>query len=78
MITKEYKEIIRAARAGGEVAKKYFGKSLKIEGKSMPADFRTKADLEAEKAVLRILKKEFCFRESRRWLNPRPTKVSRV
>ena len=59
MITKEYKEIIRAARAGGEVAKKYFGKSLKIEGKSMPADFRTKADLEAEKAVLRILKKEF-------------------
>lgn len=59
MITKKYKEIIRAAKAGGEVAKKYFGKALKIEGKSMPADFRTKADLEAEKAILKILRKKF-------------------
>jgi len=58
-ITKEYLEIIRAARAGGEVAKKYFGKILKIEGKTMPCDFRTKADLEAEKAILKILNKKF-------------------
>jgi len=59
VITKEYKEIIRAAKAGGDIAKKYFGKVLKIEGKSTPADFRTKADLEAEKAVLKVLQKKF-------------------
>ncbi len=59
MITKEYNEIIRAAKAGGEIAKKYFGKVLEVEGKSMPCDFRTKADLEAEKAILKILKKGF-------------------
>lgn len=59
MIKKEYKEIIKAAVAGGNVAMKYFGKSLKIEGKSKPADFRTKADLESEKVILKILQKRF-------------------
>jgi myo-inositol-1(or 4)-monophosphatase len=59
MINKQYKEVIRAAEAGGEIAKKYFGKSLKIEGKSIPADFRTKADLESEKAIIKILSKAF-------------------
>jgi myo-inositol-1(or 4)-monophosphatase len=59
MISEKYKEIIRAAKAGGEVAKKYFGKSLKLEDKTIPADFRTKADLESEKAILKILEKEF-------------------
>lgn len=59
MITKKYNEIIRAAKAGGEVAKKYFGKVLKIEGKSIPADFRTRADLESEKAIFKVLKKAF-------------------
>ena len=59
MIKKEYKEIVKAAKAGGEVARKYFGKSLVIEGKTLPSDFRTKADLEAEKEILRILKKNF-------------------
>jgi len=58
-INKDYLEIIKAAKAGGETTKKYFGKSLKIEGKSMPADFRTKADLESEKVILKILKKAF-------------------
>jgi len=59
MIKKEYKEIIKAAVAGGKVVNKYFGKILEIEGKSMPSDFRTKADLESEKAILKILEKEF-------------------
>lgn len=59
MIKKEYKEIIKAAIAGGEVTKKYFGKFLEIEGKSIPADFRTKADLESEKAALKVLEKNF-------------------
>jgi len=29
-INKDYLEIIKAARAGGEVVKKYFGKNIKI------------------------------------------------
>lgn len=56
---KEYNKIIKAAEAGGEAAKKYFGKSLEIIGKSMPADFKTKADLESEKSILKILSREF-------------------
>jgi len=59
MINKEYKEIIRAAKAGGEAIKKYFGKVLEIEGKSSPADFRTKADLDSEKVIIKILTKAF-------------------
>jgi myo-inositol-1(or 4)-monophosphatase len=58
-ITKEYKEIIKAAKAGGEITQKYFGKILELEGKSMPADFRTKADLESEKVIIKILSKAF-------------------
>lgn len=59
MISKEYNEIIKAAKAGGAVLKEYFGKVLEIEGKTIPADFRTKADLESEQAVLEILSKAF-------------------
>ncbi len=58
-VDKKYNEIIRAAKAGGEVVKKYFGKSLKIEEKSMPCDFRTEADLKSEKAIISILKKAY-------------------
>lgn len=59
MINKNYKEIIKAAKAGGKIVKKYFGKVLEIEGKSEPRDFRTKADLESEKAIIKILEKAF-------------------
>jgi len=59
MISKEYNEIIKAAKAGGEVVKKYFGKVLEIEGKTVPADFRTKADLESEQIIIEILSKAF-------------------
>jgi len=58
-IKKEYKKIIEAAKAGGKIVKKYFGKSLKIEEKSMPCDFRTAADLDSEKAIIKILEKSF-------------------
>ena len=50
--------MIRAAHAGGEVLRKYFGQALELVEKSSIADFQTKADLEAEKAILEILKKE--------------------
>lgn len=59
MITKKYKEIIRAAKAGGEVAKKYFGKALEITTKYNLSDYRTTADLASEKAIIKILSKSF-------------------
>lgn len=58
-ISKEFEKIIEAAKAGGEVIKNYFGQSLDIVGKTTPADFRTKADLESEAAILKILEHEF-------------------
>ena len=58
-INKDYLEIIKAARAGGEVVKKYFGKNIKITGKTIPADFKTKADMESEEVILKILNKKF-------------------
>ena len=59
MISKKYKNIIKAAVAGGKITKKYFGKVLELEGKTRPSDFRTKADLESEKAIIKILEKSF-------------------
>jgi len=59
MITKEYKEIIRAAKAGGAIVRKYFGKNLEVTGKTIPADFKTKADVESERAILKVLSEKF-------------------
>lgn len=58
-ISKEYLEIIRAAKAGGKIVKKYFGKNLEVIGKTIPADFKTKADIESEEVILKILSKKF-------------------
>lgn len=51
--------MIKAARAGGKVLRKYFGQALKVVEKSTSVDYKTKADLESEKIILKILKKEF-------------------
>lgn len=48
-----------AARAGGAVTKRYFGKDLAVAEKSTVADFQTKADLEAEQAVVSVLKSRY-------------------
>ncbi|HEV7702589.1 MAG TPA: inositol monophosphatase [Candidatus Paceibacterota bacterium] len=48
--------LIKAAHAGGKVLRRYFGQALQIEKKSMLSDVRTKADLESERAILKILK----------------------
>ncbi|MCD4705363.1 inositol monophosphatase [bacterium] len=58
-MNKNLKIIINAAKSSGEILKKYFGKNLKTTEKGMAADFFTKADIESEKNVLKILKKEF-------------------
>ncbi len=52
-------KIIKSAKMGGKILSKYFGKNLKTEQKSTKADLRTMADIESEKAILKILKKEF-------------------
>jgi myo-inositol-1(or 4)-monophosphatase len=52
-------KMISAAKAGGAVLKNYFGESVEITQKSTVADFRTKADVESEDAVLAILEHEF-------------------
>lgn len=56
---KDLKILIKAAHAGGKVLRKYFGQSMQLVEKSIIGDFQTKADLESEKAILSILKKNF-------------------
>jgi myo-inositol-1(or 4)-monophosphatase len=52
-------KIIKAAKAGGAVLKKYYGASLETVQKTTASDFRTKADIESEAAILAILAAEF-------------------
>lgn len=56
---KDLEILIKAAHAGGEALRKYFGQALELVEKSTIADFQTKADLESEKNILTILKAEF-------------------
>lgn len=51
--------IVRAARKGGKVLKRYFGESLETTAKSTLADLQTKADTESESEILAVLRSEF-------------------
>lgn len=51
--------MIDAAKAGGAVLRQYFGQSLELTYKSSIVDYRTKADLESEAAILAILESAF-------------------
>lgn len=57
-MNKETKAIIKAAEAGGDVIRKYFGKDLKVVQKSFPSDVYTKADIDAETAILNVITKQ--------------------
>ncbi|OGI90748.1 hypothetical protein A3A95_02600 [Candidatus Nomurabacteria bacterium RIFCSPLOWO2_01_FULL_39_18] len=57
--SKDLQILIKAAHAGGRVLRKYFGQVMDVTEKSTLADFQTKADLNSEKSILKILKKEF-------------------
>ncbi|MFA6256951.1 MAG: inositol monophosphatase [Candidatus Paceibacterota bacterium] len=59
MTKKDKENLIRAAHSGGRVLRKYFGKTLNPVEKSTLWDFQTEADLGSEKAILKVLKKEF-------------------
>lgn len=48
-----------AALAAGKILRKYFGQDLVLNQKTGVSDFSTKADLEAEKAILTVLQKHF-------------------
>lgn len=48
--------MVRAAQAGGRVLGRYFGQHLVIREKSSGADAFTRADVESERAVLKILR----------------------
>lgn len=51
--------IIFAAQCGGDELKKYFGKILEIEEKSIPGDIRTGADKNSESIIIQTLQKKF-------------------
>jgi len=51
--------IIRAARKGGKILRRYFGESLETSIKSSVSDLTTKADTESEEEILQVLKSEF-------------------
>ena len=51
--------IVRAARKGGKILKRYFGESLETSEKTNQVDFRTKADTESEAEILNVLRAEF-------------------
>ncbi len=50
---------LQAARKGGEVLKKYWGKLSQIKEKTIPGNLVTEADQESEREILGILKKNF-------------------
>lgn len=52
-------KIITAAQKGGDEVKKLFGGCQKVHQKSIALDFRTKADLESEKKIIKILTEDF-------------------
>lgn len=56
---KKDKILFKAAKEGGKVLEKYFGSNIKVKIKLTNADLQTEADLESEKAILKILKNEF-------------------
>jgi myo-inositol-1(or 4)-monophosphatase len=58
MQNKDLHILIKAAHAGGEILRKYFGQTLSIVEKSTIADFKTEADTESEQAIIEIIKKE--------------------
>ena len=50
---------IQAAKLAGKIHKKYFLKDIAIETKSSSFDLLTRADKEAEAAVVKLIKKHF-------------------
>ena len=58
-MTQDIQHIIKAAQAGGEVLRTYFGQSLVTAQKCTARDFKTKADTESEEAIIKLLETAF-------------------
>ena len=58
-MNRETRAAIKAAKAAGKIALKHFGKPIKHKTKSSRFDWVTKADIESEKEIIRILSREF-------------------
>ena len=75
-MTIDIESIIQAAKAGGEVLRKYFGQSLETTQKTIASDFQTKADTESEAAILPIIQAAFptatIFSEEAGWIKRDP------
>lgn len=59
MLTNEFEQLNCAVQAAGKVILNYFGQILELTHKSTSADFRTKADVEAEKTIIHAIEKLF-------------------
>jgi len=51
--------VAKAAHAGGDIVRRYFGEVMKVEEKTNVRDLRTKADIESEQAIIAVLRQTF-------------------
>jgi len=55
----EYKKLNQAIKEAGQIMLGYFGRLLSLEHKSNSADYRTKADVETERAIIQAIESIF-------------------
>lgn len=59
MLDPEFVQLNASIAATGDILMGYFGKQLQLTEKSSSADYRTKADVECERAIIRAIEKIF-------------------
>jgi myo-inositol-1(or 4)-monophosphatase len=59
MLSPELLKLNEAVKFAGSVLLQYYGQQLQLKHKSTSADFRTKADVEAEKVIIAAIEKFF-------------------
>jgi myo-inositol-1(or 4)-monophosphatase len=59
MLSPELKTLNEAIKSAGSIIMRYFGQLLSVDSKSTNADYRTKADVEAEQAIIDAIEKIF-------------------
>ena len=59
MLSTEFTAFNKAIEYAGEILMHYFGKQLQLTHKSTSADYRTKADVESEKVIIKAIEQLF-------------------
>lgn len=59
MLPTEFIELNTAIKESGKILMQYFGQQLQLSYKSTSADYRTQADIESEKAIIKAIEKIF-------------------